>query len=178
MSLSIRPATPADAVPLSLLGTSVWIDTYADSGLTPAVIERVTERFDRSTVEQLLADPRATAFVAEWNGGTVGCAWLQAGSPCPAAAQRTLELTTMYVLRRCHGRGIGAALWARCRDHANTALGSGALWLRVNSKNTGALAFYARQGLQRVGSVDVRFDGVDNENFLLAEADAARVMSP
>lgn len=95
-------------------------------------------------VEHVMA-PRSELWIAEVNGAPVGFAALDG-----------TRLDHLYVEPAHQGRGIGESLLATAKRRRPE------LDLRVFERNTGARAFYARQGFQEVGSGD----GTDNEERL------------
>ncbi|MDN3239543.1 GNAT family N-acetyltransferase [Glycomyces tritici] len=89
--------------------------------------------------------PQSELWLAELNGVPVGF-----------AALNGTWLDHLYLEPAHQGRGIGEALLAKAKRRRPE------LNLRVFEQNTGARAFYARQGFAEVGSGD----GSDNEEHL------------
>ena len=70
----------------------------------------------------------------------------------PQPADGAVQLSKLYLLEKCRGRGLGKEMLAfaeqRCRE-----LGAGTLWLTVNKYNAGPIAFYERMGFENVGAI-------------------------
>ena len=125
----IRPATPADATPL----TAVWRRAVEATHLflTPDAVDAIE------------------IDVAAWlNSGDPNLwAWDQDGRPVAFLGLSGDELAALFVDPRLHRSGIGR----RLVDHA---LSRGARRLSVNEDNPGARAFYERLGFRAVGRAE------------------------
>ncbi|MFZ6711429.1 hypothetical protein [Undibacterium sp. TC9W] len=53
----IRPATQDDALCLSVLATQVFLDTYATTGIRPAIAREVLQSFSIAAIASLLLKP-------------------------------------------------------------------------------------------------------------------------
>ena len=97
----------------------------------------------------------AWAFVAEWEQRVVGFA-----SAGLARARRDVsgELYLLYVLRACHGRGIGRALFDACH-YELARCGHHGLLVWVLADNP-ARRFYQRLGGEPAGESAVALAGV------------------
>jgi GNAT superfamily N-acetyltransferase len=117
--ISFRAAVPADALCLSVLGTQVFLDTYATQGIRPAIAREVVEHFSIEAVAGLLASPSMTILVAEQAGHLIGFAQLTRGSrhelvPCEPA----VELNRLYVQEPFTSKGVGRALLQQAEELA------------------------------------------------------------
>ncbi|MDQ2735271.1 MAG: GNAT family N-acetyltransferase [Pseudomonadota bacterium] len=83
---------------------------------------------------------------------------------CPAA-----ELSRLYVQSPFVRRGVGKLLLRHAEALARAA-GASTLWLTAWVGNTRALAFYAAQGYEELGSTDHEFENERFENLLFAKA--------
>ena len=168
-AISVRPATPADALCLGVLSTQVFLDTYAPHGIRPALAAEVLAQHSVAVYEALLADPRVTLFVAECDGHLVGFSQVRddvghALVPEAAAA----ELDRLYVHERFTGRGVGRDLLRQAEKTA-AARGADTLWLTAWEGNARALAFYPRRGYENLGRTVYTFEGDDYPNHLFAK---------
>lgn len=140
MSLTLRPATPADAEPILHLHRAAILaaapgmyddDVIADwaSPITDAVLNDYTRH---------LAKKVETTLVAEQDGQLLGFA---------ALASTTNEIRAVYVAPRAQGRGVGTALLSALEATAQR------LDLNVLTVDASLMAeaFYARHGYQRLG---------------------------
>jgi ribosomal protein S18 acetylase RimI-like enzyme len=134
VALVIRPAVEAD------------LQACAD--LYERVVRETFFWFDR---DELTADPFWAAVpdeeltVAELDGGLVAILSLY---------RPDAFLHSLYVDEDARGLGIGSALFA----HARSQLGP-SLSLKVQKRNTGAIAFYERRGLVFAGEGDQHMPG-------------------
>lgn len=174
LELSLRLAIPADARSLGVLGTQVFLDTYAPQGIRPLIADEVIEHFSTDAIERLLAQPATTFVVAESAGHLIGFAQLTRGAKPPhSEAVDAVELARLYVLERFTSRGVGKRLlheserWA-ASNHAAM------LWLTAWIGNARALAFYAAQGYTEAGKTVYDFQGELYENRVFAKTLAPR----
>ena len=172
MQVQARSATRHDIEALQCIGTNVWIETYAERGLTADIACYVGHKFCRESIESLLSDPKNQVQVATVFEHVVGYGVTKNSSPCPVDSRLTTEIATLYVLRKFHGIGVGTALLTSLTSPASLNTPVAPTWLRVNSRNQQALEFYKTVGYLKVGSIWVDFDGEKNENYILATSDA------
>jgi diamine N-acetyltransferase len=171
--LALRPARPADALCLRVLGLQVFLDTYATEGIRPSVAREVLAAFSEQATDAALADPLARLIVAERDGHLIGFAQLRLGSSQPLApAGRQAELARLYVQAPFAGRGLGRALLAAAEQCALEAEAN-VLWLQVWVHNARARAFYARCGFVDCGQVWYQFEDERHENRVLAKTRVA-----
>jgi len=164
MDLVLRDATAADALVIGVLGTQVFLDTYATSGIRPLLAREVCENFSTARMATLLADPHTCFVLAEREGHLLGFAQLGLDAR-HALVQATpaIEVQRLYVQARFNGQGIGKALMADAAGRAS-ALGAKALWLTAWVGNAHALAWYRRQGWIERGSTPYVFEDESFEN--------------
>lgn len=62
IAVQLRPATQEDALCLSVLATQVFLDTYATTGIRPAIAKEVLHTFSVSAFASLL-DQHGTFFM-------------------------------------------------------------------------------------------------------------------
>lgn len=156
--VSIRPAGANDAPCISVLGTQVFIDTYAADGIRPSLAREVAAHLSAPAVAALLAMPAVRFLAAERAGHLIGFAQLTEGATHDRVAARpAAELNRLYVLERFTGAGVGAALLGRAEALA-AAAGAAALWLTAWDGNRRALGFYARRGYTDVGATPYVFE--------------------
>lgn len=163
MDISFRAAVPADALCLSVLGTQVFLDTYATQGIRPAIAREVVEHFSVETVAGLLASPSITILVAEQAGHLIGFAQLTRGSRHElVSCEPAVELNRLYVQEPFTSMGVGRALLRQAEELA-AAQGARAFWLTAWVGNPRALAFYARNGYQEVGAASYVYENEEYE---------------
>lgn len=148
MSWRIRPAAPADAARLALVGAATFLETFAGILDGDAIAAHCAREHAPDAYARLFgAGARAWLAEAAEGGAPIGYALLAPAS-LEAAAPTDLELKRIYVFSRFHGRGPAAALMAE----AIAAAGDTPLWLGVYARNARAIAFYARHGFTPAGT--------------------------
>lgn len=164
MDTVLRDARPDDALVIGVLGTQVFLDTYATSGIRPLLAREVREHFATETIAARLAEPHTRFVLAERAGHLIGFAQLGLGArQALVAAEPAVELQRLYVQARFSGQGVGKALVAASAKRA-AAWGARALWLTAWVGNERALAWYRRQGWRELGSTDYVFEDERFEN--------------
>jgi len=169
MPASFRLATRADALCIGVVGTQVFLDTYAPEGIRPALANEVLEHFCTPAIAALLARTDTSFMLAEVANHLVGFCQLTHGQghelalPGPVA-----EVHRLYVQRPFLGQGIGKTLMRISEDHARER-GAQSVWLTAWVENRRALGFYAAQGYHDVGSDTYVFQGDEYENRVLVK---------
>ena len=127
--------------------------------------------FTPKKFEAIVANESSAVLVAESDKNLVGYARVVTATACPVATSSKVELSTLYVQTPFNGQGVGQALlsqaekWAR--ERKNTSL-----WLTVNSKNSRAIAFYAKHGYTKLGVTHFKLGNEKHENLVLVGRDA------
>ena len=165
-SPQIRAARPSDVDRLTVLAVQVWLHTYATNGINREIAQYVLSEL---TIEKFLVrlhEPETSVFVAEYDEFLVGFSVVKSGASCPSGSRSTVELQTLYVQEHFIGYGIGRSLLqaaeAQAREWSTTPL-----WLTVNAQNARAIAFYSRQGYNRVGTTYFVLGEGRHENHVL-----------
>lgn len=150
--ISIRRATEHDAALLAALGRRLFGDTFAAHNAPEDMAAYVVEAFSAERQRDELREPGSTFWLAEDVAGEpAGYVRLRIGSSHGAVTGvRQAEVSRLYADRAHHGRGVGAALLARCVEEARRQAVD-ALWLGVWEHNRRAIAFYEKQGFRAVG---------------------------
>jgi diamine N-acetyltransferase len=169
IELTFRTATADDALCLGVLGTQVFLDTYATAGIRPSLAREVQAHFSTDAMLRLLQTPGSELLLVECDGHLVGFAQLSHGQPhALVAAQAPVELVRLYVQEPFTGRGVGRALLQQA-EASMAARGADVMWLTAWVGNTRALAFYPRQGYREQGVTAYEFEGEAYENRLFAK---------
>ena len=145
----IREAGAADNPALALLAQATFLETYA--GLVP-VTDMLAHGASQNSAEafsRYLTDG-ATIWLAEAERtrAPIGFALL-CRSDLPGAEPGDVELRRIYVLQRCQGSGLAAALIDRA---VVSAAGYRRLVLGVHADNSRAQAFYQKHGFAIAGT--------------------------
>lgn len=168
MTTVLRRADPSDAPRLAVLARWVWLDSYAGDGVESAFVSHFEEALTTETVHASLGDPQQALWVIEAGSALQGFAQLRRDTPSPVKCRPDLqtELTRLYVVPPCTGRGLGAQLLAAARQ----TWPDDGLWLSVWAGNEGAQRFYRRERGQEVGETEFMLDGQAHRNLVFAWA--------
>jgi len=171
--VTIRPARPDDAAPLSALGTRTFIDTFvAEDGFAipyPAddLAGYLQASFGVEATARKLTEAGAAWWVAERAGELL--AFANAGPnglPHPDALPSNMELRRLYVGKAAQGLGLGTKLLTLSLDwmEANT---DGPLWIGVWSGNLKAQKLYAAHGFEKAGEYQYPVGAWRDHEFIL-----------
>ena len=169
----IRSAVEADAPALALLAQATFLEAYA--GLVPVAdmlahgaVQNSAEAFGNYLAES------ASIWLAEAEGtrAPLGFAML-CQSDLPGAEPGDIELRRIYVLQRCQGSGLAAALIDRA---VVAAAGYRRLVLGVHADNSRAQAFYQKHGFAIAGTRTFTVGTAEFRDYIYARplAGAAR----
>lgn len=144
-------ARQSDAPILAAISFEVWLGTYIRKGVNAFFAEFALNEFTSAKLAAVLQDPNEHVIVSENEDGLDGFIRISHGKIAPVAGCSSVEISTLYVQPRHHGRGLGKALLEQGLDCARIVDVS-SVWLTTNSENTAAIAFYLKQGFEKVGS--------------------------
>lgn len=149
---TFRLAAGGDAERISAVGLQVFLDTYAQDGVSPSVAGEAHELLSPEALAASLADPASTFVLAERDGRLVGFAQLAFPSRHELVArENAAEVVRLYVQERFRRRGLGRALLERAEAEA-VVRGATTVWLSAWARNLRALAFYERCGYANLGA--------------------------
>lgn len=151
--MKFRIGQPSDALILAALSIEVWLGTYIRQGVNAFFADYVLNEFTSDKFARLFDDPNEYIIVSENEDGIDGFIRLSSGKAGPVAGCSTMEISTLYVQPRHHGKGIGRLLLQQGIKYARAA-GSVSVWLTTNSDNSPAIAFYVRHGFEKVGTTN------------------------
>ncbi|MFN3536016.1 MAG: GNAT family N-acetyltransferase [Brevundimonas sp.] len=167
----IRPATPDDALALSVLGRATFIETFVtEFGIPypPEDLERfLGQTFSEETTRTRLVDPDYRYWAAERDSEILGFANTgRCSLPHPDARAGHAELHRLYVSKAAQGVGVGKGLLKVALEwmEANT---DGPLWIGVWSGNLKAQKFYAAHGFEKVGEYQYPVGAWRDDEFIL-----------
>ncbi|WP_293572646.1 N-acetyltransferase [Phaeobacter sp.] len=155
--LRLRAACGADAAALAALSVEVWVATYLREGVGTPFADYVLEEYTPARMRAVIAAPTSHIIVSQNRMGIDGYIRVETGVPAPLSEGPDIEIRTLYVQPRHHGRGIGAALLRAGLAHC-ASQGASAVWLASNAENLPAKAFYERQGFERAGDTAFELD--------------------
>lgn len=164
----LRQATAADLAAFAEFSRRTFVATYGPLQTPDRMARHVADRFSDQRLREELADPARTVLVLLRGDAWAGYGMLRSGGSSPhVAAARPVEIERFYVGQEWHGQGIAAPLMAAALDRAKLA-GHGAAWLSVWERNPRAVRFYEKQGFRIVGRLVYVFDGVPEDDHLMA----------
>ena len=168
--ITFRPALAADALCIGVLGTQVFLDTYATGGIRPSLARETLAQMSTATVSALLTSPRYRFIVVERDDHMIAFAQLTVDSTQKLLPTRpAAELNRLYVQEPFTGTGVGSALLAQAEALAR-AEGARALWLNAWIGNHRALAFYERRAYRDIGASIYAFENEEHENRVFAKS--------
>lgn len=150
-TISIRLATPADAVLIADLSRQTFYDSFAADN-TPENMEKfMNEQFTREKLMAEVMDPAAIFLLATIAGEIAGYARLREGPNPPGLGDRpALEIARIYAATQAIGKGVGSALMQHCLQMAREKEKE-LVWLGVWEHNQRAIAFYTKWGFSKFG---------------------------
>ena len=147
-----RPARPDDAALLTELAASTFRETFESDNAPQDFAAYMSVAFGEAIQRAELQDADTTVFLAERAGDAVGYVMLRERStPSIVGFDDALEIARLYVRKRAHGSGVGAALMQRALAEA-AGRGKDAVWLGVWERNVRAIAFYESWGFHSCGT--------------------------
>lgn len=153
--MEFRLACAADAPALAAISIEVWLGTYTKRGVNALFAEFALSEFTPTKFAALLEDPHEHVIVSENAEGLDGFIRISHDKTAPVAGCSTIEISTLYVQPRHHGNGLGKALLEQGLCYARR-IDAPSVWLTTNSENAPAIAFYLKQGFDRVGTTHFR----------------------
>jgi len=151
LTVTIRPATVADVMPLQQLSIITFTDTYAVYN-TPENMQLFIDT--HYNTQQLLAELTDTAmqyFIAWVGDEPVGYLKLRTtDNPPELAGRKHIEIERIYVLPAFKGMQIGKKFIEHAMAVAKQQRYE-VIWLGVWEENIKALAFYTKQGFTIFG---------------------------
>lgn len=166
-AITIRKARTEDALCLGVLGTQVFLDTYATSGIRTALAKEVLRAFNTAEIEALLQRADTFVLVAERSCHLIGFVQVSLGArETGVTGTHPAELERLYLQEAFTGMGQGTRLLGAAEQHAAQS-GADVLWLSCLVSNTRAEKFYARHQYSRCGTLMFEMEGELHENSVL-----------
>lgn len=150
--LTLRPATPADADMLALVGRATFLQSYAHDLTGTDILLHSEHQHAPAIYTAWLEGPDSACCLVETpTGAPVGYAVL-CPPDLPVPLHRDdLELKRIYVLHRFQGGGAGSALLRWAMDEARRR-NAPRLLIGVYGQNHPAIAFYRHHGFEAIGT--------------------------
>lgn len=145
--LRLRSAELSDASSLAALSIEVWVGTYLRHGVNGFFADFVLSDLTVAKFEALVQNPDESLIVSQNRDGIDGYVRVTRNRPAPVDGAGDVEISTLYVQPRHHGRGVGRALL----QHGLEICADACPWLMVNAENETAITFYQRNGFRQTG---------------------------
>lgn len=163
----IRQAGPDDAEALALIGAATFLEAFAGSVDGRGIIEHCRTAHSAETYRGYFARG-AKAWLAEVKPGDAPVGYAMICAPELAEAQEgDIELKRIYILTRFQGSLMAGTLM---RTVVEAAEGCRRLLLGVKDDNLRALAFYAKNGFEQIGSRQFDIGGQTYDDLVLARS--------
>lgn len=166
--IEYKKAKHSDALRISVLLKTVYIQTYDIKGITIESANYITKSFANERIEQLIKENPSHFMVAWYWDNVVGVAEIIFESICPIRKISVVELGKLYVLDRFNGQGIGHGL-LKAVEQEVLSKGFSELSLIVYIKNERAIAFYEQQGYKSLGLMDFKMEHNTYKNFVMTK---------
>jgi len=155
-----------EAIQISVLLKTVFIEAYAIEGISFEFSNFVKETFSLENVRKIISEYPDQFLIAYLDANPIGVAQLLVESSCPIRKTSIPELNRLYVLKRFNGKGVGSRLMIeseRFLKENNFA----ELYLEVFEGNTRAISFYEKLGYQKIGEVDFHLGTSTYPNWVM-----------
>ena len=159
----IRSATTDDATRISLVANATFLEAFAGKIDGAALVAHCATAHAADQIASILENG-GRAWLAELGGSPIGYALLTAPD-LEAAREGDRELKKIYLLSRFHGTGVAKDLFEAAVDGA---YGFKRLLLGVKNDNHRAIAFYTKQGFERIGTRQFDVGGTLYDDVVLA----------
>jgi diamine N-acetyltransferase len=144
VALVVRRWAPTDIPSVRHIAWTTWLATYGSFIPEPDLQAFLEEYYCTAQLEPYCTADAARGLLAEVDEGPAGFARALLNRE-----EGRFYLTSLYVLPKHQGRGIGARLLNAAEAFAVT-LGAREVWLGVMRENTAALDWYRRIGFSFV----------------------------
>ncbi len=153
--LAVRDAVPEDADALAAIGTDSFLEAYGGTADPEAIAEHVADVFGRDGILAEMSRPGIRYQLACLGSIPTGLLKLrddESELPRELAGRKVLELQQVYVHSDYQGYGVGRALVDSAVHHGRRSRFEG-LWLQAWGEADWAIAFYRRNGFQKLGHI-------------------------
>jgi len=168
--VTLTPVADADFSVLRELAGTIWRQHY--SGIIPAaqIDYMLAGRFSDEALREHIQAADRWLKVLRASGTPVGyCGYELAVMSGDAGVSDDMKLGQLYVAESHRGMGLGGFMLGHVEQRARE-LGRQGLWLQVNKKNTGAIAFYRSAGFEVVREAVFEIgDGFVMDDYLMVK---------
>jgi len=164
--IQIRRARPNDALKLSILYKTVYINTYGFEGVSDEYANFIEEQFSPSFLESKIKKNEGFQLVADFKNNLVGVAEICYDKQNPIDDITRPELSKLYILEAFSRQKIGSKLLTEAEKIIQDE-GYSAYWLCVWALNPKAISFYEKIGFKSQGNVPFQMETNCYENMVM-----------
>lgn len=147
--ISIRHTIASDVPALQRIAIATQVDTFGAFNSEANMNAYLSQAYNPDALQRELKEPGSHNYLAFVGKELAGFMRLrQSDEVAHLLGTHTIELQRLYVERRFHGQGIGAALMTEALAVATSGKFDW-IWLGVWERNFKAQDFYARWGFER-----------------------------
>ena len=170
--ISVRRATVDDAPALAIVGAGTLLESFSGLVDGQALLLHCTINHSLSSYLEYFRQPETAVWLAVVEPGEAPVGYVMLTTPDLPLADITpedIEVKRIYLFARFQGLGGGKLLLNQAVLAAQE-MGKKRLLLGVNAENDPALAFYRRNGFEKVGVRKFQVGQILCDDFILAKA--------
>lgn len=155
--MTLRQATPSDALAIAQVQVDTWHTTY--TGLVPQeMLDQLSVSKRTEVWTDIISQGRTTTFVVEHNCAVVGFLNLGPTRDDDKDPEQTGEVLAIYIDKAHQGTGKGRELFAKAIEFfREEGFSTFSLW--VLDSNQGARDFYERMNMRQDGCAKTELKG-------------------
>jgi ribosomal protein S18 acetylase RimI-like enzyme len=148
--ITLTPVVEPEFVMVRELAGTIWRQHYAGIITTAQIDYMLAGRFSDEALREHIQAADRWLEVLRVSGTSVGyCGYELADMDRDEGVSAAMKLGQLYVLETHRGMGLGRSMLGHVEQRARD-LSRHSLWLQVNKKNAGAIAFYRAAGFEVV----------------------------
>jgi diamine N-acetyltransferase len=168
-NFNYRTPDPGDALKVSVLLKTAYIQSYALDGVSTEFANFITDRFSPSNIERLIIEKPLRLVGAYIDQNPIAMAEINYTGHCRLRNIAAPELSKLYVLDRFHGTGVAQKILGDV-ESAVKAEGHTEIWLEVWKENPRAISFYKKHNFEIIGEVDFPMEENTYQNYVMNKA--------
>ena len=165
-NLVYRKVTASDALKLSVLYKTVYIQTYGKEGVSDEFANFITKQFAPERLTEIISKYPDNIITAEYKNNLVGVVEIEFNKKCPVGDLIGPELNKLYILDWFCGKGIGNSLLSAA-EKVVLSKGYNEMWVWVYINNTRAISFYEKNQYEFIGNAFFLMEANKYENNVL-----------
>lgn len=169
--ISLRRATVDDAPALAIVGAGTLLEAFAGLVDGRALLLQCARVHSETSYREYFTRSETAVWLAVLQPGDAPVGYVMLTTPdlpLPDITANDIEIKRIYLFARFQGSGGGKLLLNQAVTSAREA-GKRRVLLGVNAENKLALAFYYRQGFEKVGTRKFQVGNILCDDFILAK---------